>query len=301
EEHDAGGILRVPKDVEVRRVDGGVIHDVRRFAVARCERGRRREQRGQQSEREPDRQGRAIPSRDLHANLLSAVGNSSCPFFSGVTREPEDPDSPNRSALTRSSGILPAESMTPETDRALIARIEARDADALASLYDRHAARLLGLASRILGAGGEAEEVVQELFLYVWRGATTFDPVRGSVLAWLLVATRSRAIDRLRARRPAMKAGLTRVEQFPDKPDPRDIEADSATREWEALCRSAIAELPAEQRVVLELAYFEGLTHQEIAQKTSTPLGTVKTRVRLGLMKLRDRIRPYLQGGTHGA
>ena len=188
-----------------------------------------------------------------------------------------------------------------ETDRALIARVEARDADALAALYDRYGARLLGLAARILGDTGEAEEVLQEVFLFVWRAAATFDPARGSVLAWLLVATRSRAIDRLRTRRPAARAGLTRVDRVPDKPDPRDVEADSATREWETLCRAAIAELPPEQRLALELAYFEGLTHQEISQKTSTPLGTVKTRVRLGLMKLKDRIRPYLQGGTHGS
>jgi len=192
--------------------------------------------------------------------------------------------------------------LTPgETDRTLIARVEARDADALASLYDMYAARLLGLAARILGDTGEAEEVLQEVFLFVWRAAATFDPARGSVLAWLLVATRSRSIDRLRTRRPAARAGLTRVDRVPDKPDPRDVEADSATREWETLCRAAIAELPPEQRLALELAYFEGLTHQEISRKTSTPLGTVKTRVRLGLMKLKDRIRPYLQGGTHGS
>jgi RNA polymerase sigma-70 factor (ECF subfamily) len=192
--------------------------------------------------------------------------------------------------------------LTPgETDRALIARVVARDADALASLYDTYAARLLGLAARILGDTGEAEEVLQEVFLFVWRAAATFDSARGSVLAWLLVATRSRAIDRLRTRRPAARAGLTRVDRVPDSPDPRDVEADSATREWETLCRAAISELPPEQRLALELAYFEGLTHQEISQKTSTPLGTVKTRVRLGLMKLKDRIRPYRQGGTHGS
>jgi len=188
----------------------------------------------------------------------------------------------------------------PETDRALIARVEARDAQALALLYDRYASRLLGLGQRILGDTGEAEEVLQEVFLFVWRAAATFDPTRGSVLAWLLVATRSRAIDRVRTRRPAARAGLRTVERVPDRPDPRDVEADSAAREWETLCRSAIAQLPPEQKVALELAYFEGLTHQEIARKTSTPLGTVKTRVRLGLMKLKDRIRPYRQGGTHG-
>jgi RNA polymerase sigma-70 factor (ECF subfamily) len=188
-----------------------------------------------------------------------------------------------------------------ETDRALVARIEARDAEALALLYDRYCARLLGLAQRILGDTGEGEEILQEVFLFVWRAASSFDPTRGTVLAWLLIATRSRAIDRLRARRPAARAGLTAVNEIPEAAATTDVEADSAGREWESLCRAAIGELPAEQRAVLELAYFEGLTHQEIAARTSTPLGTVKTRVRLGLMKLKDRIRPYLQGGTHGA
>jgi len=188
-----------------------------------------------------------------------------------------------------------------EADRALIARIEGRDADALADLYDRYSARLMGLAQRILGDTGEAEEVLQELFLWVWRSAASFDAARGSVIAWLLMATRSRSIDRVRSRRPAARAGLRAVETVPDAAGPQDVEADSAGKEWERLCRSAISELPDDQRRALELAYFEGLTHQEISEKTGTPLGTVKTRVRLGLMKLRDRVRPYLGRELHGA
>jgi RNA polymerase sigma-70 factor (ECF subfamily) len=188
-----------------------------------------------------------------------------------------------------------------EADRALIARIEGRDADALAELYDRYSSRLMGLAQRILGDTGEAEEVLQELFLWVWRSAASFDAARGSVIAWLLVATRSRSIDRVRSRRPAARAGLRSVETVPDAAGPQDVEADSAGKQWERLCRSAISELPDDQRRALELAYFEGLTHQEISEKTGTPLGTVKTRVRLGLMKLRDRVRPYLGRESHGA
>jgi RNA polymerase sigma-70 factor (ECF subfamily) len=157
---------------------------------------------------------------------------------------------------------------------------------------------MMGLAERILGSGGEAEEVVQEVFLHVWRAAATFDPARGSVLAWLLVATRSRAIDRLRARRPASRGELKRLDDVPESVAPVDVEKDSASREWESICLAAIGELPPDQRRVLELAYFEGLTHTEIAEKTATPLGTVKTRARLGLMKLRERIRPYRQGET---
>jgi RNA polymerase sigma-70 factor, ECF subfamily len=188
-----------------------------------------------------------------------------------------------------------------EADRALVARIESRDAEALALLYDRHAGRLMGLAHRILGDTGEAEEILQEVFLHVWRAATTFDPSRGPVLAWLLVATRSRSIDRLRSRRPGKSAGMTSLEEAPEPASQEDVEADAAGREWEAQCRAVIAELPEDQRRALELAYFEGLTHQEIAERTATPLGTVKTRVRLGLMKLRERLLPYRKSESHGA
>jgi RNA polymerase sigma-70 factor (ECF subfamily) len=182
------------------------------------------------------------------------------------------------------------------SDAALVAGMEVRDADAVARLYDRHAARLLGLAYRILGETGEAEEVVQEVFLYAWRAAATFDPSRGSVISWLLVATRSRAIDRVRTRRPVATSEPGGRDPLEDLPADGDVERGSATREWESLCRGAIGELPEEQRKVLELAFFEGLTHQEIAERTRTALGTVKTRIRLGLMKLRERMRPYWTG-----
>jgi RNA polymerase sigma-70 factor, ECF subfamily len=188
-----------------------------------------------------------------------------------------------------------------DNDRGLIARIEGRDADALALLYDRHSARLFGLAQRILGDTGEAEEVLQEVFLHVWKAAATFDAARGPVLAWLLVATRSRSIDRLRSRRPARSAGVRSLDEAPETASREDVEADAAGREWEAQCRAAIGELPEDQRRALELAYFEGLSHREIAERTATPLGTVKTRVRLGLMKLRERIRPYRKSESHGS
>jgi RNA polymerase sigma-70 factor, ECF subfamily len=190
---------------------------------------------------------------------------------------------------------------SPETDRALVARVERRDADALGELYDLYASRLNGLACRILGETGEAEEVLQEVFLYVWRSASTFDATRGSVLAWLLVATRSRAIDRLRSRRSGGRPRLRPLEDAPEAASSEDLEAGLAGREWEARCRAAIGELPADQRAALELAYFEGLTQKEIAERTGTPLGTVKTRVRLGLMKLRERIRPYPSEGRDGS
>lgn len=186
-----------------------------------------------------------------------------------------------------------------DPDGPLMMRVEARDADALAALYDRHGARLLGLARRILGDGGEAEEVLQEVFLFAWRSAASYDPERGNVLTWLLIATRSRAIDRLRTRRTASRPEMRRLDEVPVEPAAsEDPEAASADRQWESVCRSAVEELPGDQRRVLELAYFEGLTQQEIADRTATPLGTVKTRARLGLMKLRDRLRPYMRSGS---
>ena len=187
------------------------------------------------------------------------------------------------------------------TDRALLVRIEQRDSDALAELYDRYSSRLMGLATRIVTDPSEAEEVLQDVFLYVWRSAASYDATRGPVLAWLLVLTRSRAIDRVRARRPAIRAGMRPLQDVSEPHSSEDVEASSATREWEELCRAAIAELPPDQHRALELAYFEGLTHQEIAQRTSSPLGTVKTRVRLGLMKLRERVQPYRKSGSNGA
>jgi RNA polymerase sigma-70 factor, ECF subfamily len=196
--------------------------------------------------------------------------------------------------------VSPSMSPRPDDpDGALMVRVEARDADALAALYDRHAGRLLSLARRILGEGGEAEEVLQEVFLFAWRAAATYDPSRGNVLTWLLIATRSRSIDRLRVRKGASRPEPRRLEEMPSEPAAGDDpEAASADRQWEAVCRSAVRELPDDQRTVMELAYFEGLTQQEIADRTATPLGTVKTRARLGLMKLRDRLRPYMRSGS---
>src|SRR6478672_3202723 len=108
----------------------------------------------------------------------------------------------------------PSESL--ETDRALMTRVKSRDSDALALLCDRYSSRLMGLAVRILGDTGEAEEVLQEVFLHVWNAAATFDPSRGPVLAWLLVATRSRSIDRLRSRRRGRGGGAVGLDEAPE-------------------------------------------------------------------------------------
>ena len=158
----------------------------------------------------------------------------------------------------------------------------------MAELYDRHARPIYSLAMRILGDTTEAEDVVQEVFSQAWRQASRYSASRGAVGAWLLTITRSRAIDRLRARR-ARPGGVNddRVaEQLPDVGPPADSQVLSS--EQVARVRAALDELPLLQRAAIELAFFEGLTHAEIADRLEQPLGTVKTRIRLAMLKLRD-------------
>jgi len=183
------------------------------------------------------------------------------------------------------------------TDDGLIDRIGKGDADALALLYDRYASRVLGLTTRILGDRDEAEDVLQEVFLQVWRTPRQYDSARGSAGTWLLILARSRAIDRLRSLR---RRGRDRHVPIDAQPltSGEDLERAAETSQDGAAVRRALAELPDEQRRALELAYFGGYTQTEIAQMTGAPLGTVKTRLRQGMMKLRDGYRTYSGSGA---
>lgn len=177
-------------------------------------------------------------------------------------------------------------------DHESVRRMAAGDADALAALYDRHARPVYSLALRIVEDQAEAEDVVQEVFSQAWQQASRYDPSRGSVGAWLLMMTRSRAIDRVRTRRArpdAMQAPHPRA--VVDLPDPsHGQEMAALTEEQIARLRTAMARLPFLQRVAIELAYYEGLTQTEIAARLEQPLGTIKTRIRLGLIKLREAL-----------
>jgi len=172
--------------------------------------------------------------------------------------------------------------------RAWVAEIGAGDAQALGSLYDETAAMLQGLALRIVVNPADAEEVLLDVFNQVWRRAKTFDPARGSVWRWLTVMTRSRGLDRLRAgaaRREREQATLTDDwEVKSEEPLPDEC---SMFQQQQIRVRRAVAALPREQREALELAYFKGLTHSEIAEALSVPLGTIKTRIRMAMEKLR--------------
>jgi RNA polymerase sigma-70 factor (ECF subfamily) len=174
-----------------------------------------------------------------------------------------------------------------QADQASLARIARGDQHALAELYDRHARLVFSLALRILQERADAEDVVQEVFAQVWTQAGRYDPGRGAVAAWMLMLARSRAIDRLRARRArpgaAVEAGA--AETVPDSATTQDLQLLSA--EQVGRLQRALEDLPEAQRQALELAYYEGLTHAEIAARLAEPLGTIKTRIRQAVIKLR--------------
>lgn len=160
----------------------------------------------------------------------------------------------------------------------------------LETLYDRHGRAVYSLAMRITGRPADAEDVTQEVFAQAWLKARSYDSARGAVAAWLLNMTRSRAIDRLRRNRttPQGNADMSVFDAISSL-EP-SVELKTATQEQATLARTALARLPAEQRTAVELAYFEGLTHTEIAERLATPLGTVKTRIRTALRHLREAL-----------
>jgi RNA polymerase sigma-70 factor (ECF subfamily) len=179
----------------------------------------------------------------------------------------------------------------PPTDAELLSAVARGDRQAYAALHHRHAPILLGLVKRILGSRTEAEDVLQEVFLQIWRKAADFDARRGPAFPWLATLARSRALDRLsvldsRRRLAAVRAGRDVVEEAAADPVDEASLAEDARR-----VRRALDHIPSAQRSVLLLAYFKGLSQSEIARHLGTPLGTVKSNARLGLTKLRDLLR----------
>ena len=172
------------------------------------------------------------------------------------------------------------------SDIELLHAIARSEEGALTALYDRYRLILFGLLVRILNSREEAEDVLQEVFLQVWRRAADFDEERGRPFTWLVTLTRSRAIDRLRVL--AARQRLTDSAALEVSAEASDAVADALHAEQREIIAQALASLPAEQRRTLKLAYFEGLTQSEIAARLDSPLGTVKTRMRAGLMTLRE-------------
>ena len=174
------------------------------------------------------------------------------------------------------------------SDATLIARLVERDESALAALYDRYAGMLSSVLNRILRDTQAAEEILQDIFYQLWRTAAQFDPARGSLPGWLLVIARNRAISRLRRHNPASGEELLENTVVLST----NLESTIAQRQLIGKVKGALDSLPKEQRAAIELAYFEGLTHSEIAARTGDPLGTVKTRLRSALETLKRNFKP---------
>jgi RNA polymerase sigma-70 factor, ECF subfamily len=183
---------------------------------------------------------------------------------------------------------LDSEALHLLADEDLMPLVERKDATAFEIVYDRHGGAAYSLAYRIVGDRGTAEDVTQEAFLSVWRTGARFDRTRGSVRTWLLGVVRNRAIDSLR--RQATRAPIVdlELERLPDTGPTAELTDTEALRHEAAReVRGALQALPAEQLKVIELAYFGGLTHSEIAEALGMPLGTVKGRMRLAMEKIR--------------
>jgi RNA polymerase sigma-70 factor (ECF subfamily) len=176
------------------------------------------------------------------------------------------------------------------TDHALVVRMRGHDEEALASLYDRHAGLVFTLARRIVGDRALAEEVLQDAFFRCWSEAEQYDPARGSVAAWLMGVARNRAIDLLRSR--SHQARLRETSTLSPVLGGESPGGGSVLRE---IVSSALAALSTEQREAIELAYYGGLTQSEISHLRATPLGTVKTRMRSALDRLRTTLKPVLE------
>lgn len=170
------------------------------------------------------------------------------------------------------------------TDAILVSAIRSGDQDAMSRLYDRYSGIVYSVALRVVGDTGTAEDILQEVFIKLWRNPGIFDASRGSLGGWLAVTGRNRAIDTLRKRRPETEITDTVAAPDMSKHADRGIILGKI--------RNVLGGMPAPQRSALEMSFFEGLTHSEIADKTGEPLGTIKTRIRAGLLALRKACNP---------
>ena len=191
---------------------------------------------------------------------------------------------------------MPEATAEQQSDRDMIARIGRGDETAFEALYDRLSGPLYSMALRMLGDAADAQDALQDVFLQIWSRARTYDSEQSSVFSWSVLLTRSRVIDRLRARGRRLRVVVPATDIEEDQPEAIDASvaegaADTADRNDEAArVRSILNSLPAKQREAIELAFFTDLTHHEIAARLGQPLGTIKARIRRGLLKVRERL-----------
>lgn len=186
--------------------------------------------------------------------------------------------------------------MEPESDEAILQRVAARDQMAFAELYDRFSGALFALARRILNDEQEARDALQEGFLYLWDKAAEYDPVKSKAFTWAVIIFRHKAIDRLRALRRRARLVEDATEEllpFAAEKSPHRADHAAETADRAQLVRQALTSLPEAQRKSIEWAFLKGFTHHQLAEMFNEPLGTVKTNIRRGLLRLRD----ILKGG----
>ena len=184
-----------------------------------------------------------------------------------------------------------------QDDEALVQRVVERDAEAFAQLYDRHADLVYSVALRVLADPALAQDTAQDVFLRLWRTPDAFDPARGRFVSWLVSVARNRAVDevRMRGRRRQREMGENATPDDPPDGRAEDPQLAVQVQADRLAVRRALALLPEEQRMALELAYFSGLTQQEIAERLQEPLGTIKTRTRLAMKKMRAALRAEVE------
>ena len=197
---------------------------------------------------------------------------------------PENPSNPSAAPLRSSPERIEANAAAPHADGLLIGRVRAKDHRAMAEIFDQYATMVYSVALRVLKDPAQAEDVMQEIFLQVWNNPDRFAQGRGSLGAWLAVVARNRSIDVLRQRRPTESCDEVVL------PAATNLASEVERNTMMAKVRDVLKNLPREQQKSLELAFFEGLTHSEIAARTGDPLGTVKTRIRSALASLRKGI-----------
>ncbi|KAA6462151.1 sigma-70 family RNA polymerase sigma factor [Acidobacteria bacterium AB60] len=212
------------------------------------------------------------------------MSTPSRPLFLEALPEPT-PNPPQPSARSdQESGRALARS-SPTDDKALLERVLARDQTAMAEIFDRYSGMVFSIAMRVVKDAAQAEDVMQDVFFQVWQNPRAFVSDRGSLGAWLAVVGRNRAIDAIRRRKPSDPVEDVVL------PSATNVAAEVEHRTMLERVRSAMNNLPPEQRESVELAFFEGMTHAEIAQKKGEPLGTVKTRIRTALMSVRKAVK----------
>jgi RNA polymerase sigma-70 factor (ECF subfamily) len=229
-------------------------------------------------------------SPSLHifgADRIQGIRNSSSGFFSGVC------------TVQKAAMATPFAIERPDHESAwkeLVARLAGGDENALAALYDRTNRIVYGLALRVLRDPSLAEEVTLEVYLQIWRTAVGYEPKRGSVTSWLVTLARSRSIDCLRSRKARRFEREENVDNVPGLRDSRPgPELSSMEAERSRIVNKAMADLAPDQRQAIALAYFSGLSHSEVAVETGSPLGTVKTRIRLGMLNLKKSLLSYAE------